>query len=38
MDKCEEMRAQFDRFCDEQLTDSGTNMLLADQYRCRSER
>ena len=24
MDKCEEMRAQFDRFCDGQLTDSGT--------------
>lgn len=24
MDKCEEMRAQFDRFCNGQLTDSGT--------------
>lgn len=24
MDKCEEMRAQFDRFCDGQLADSGT--------------
>ena len=24
MGKCEEMRAQFDRFCDGQLVDSGT--------------
>ena len=29
MDKCEEMRAQFDRFCDGQLTDSGTTQIQA---------
>ena len=27
MDKCEEMRAQFDRFCDGLLADSGTTPL-----------
>lgn len=29
MDKCEEMRAQFDRFCDGQLADSGTMQIQA---------
>lgn len=29
MDKCEEMRAQFDRFCDGQLADSGTTQIQA---------
>lgn len=29
MGKCEEMRAQFDRFCDGQLTDSGTTQIQA---------
>ena len=29
MDQCEEMRAQFDRFCDGQLTDSGTTQIQA---------
>ena len=29
MDQCEEMRARFDRFCDGQLTDSGTTQIQA---------
>ncbi len=29
MDQCEEMRTQFDRFCDGQLTDSGTTQIQA---------
>ena len=29
MDKCEEMRAQFDRFCDGQLVDSGAMQIQA---------
>lgn len=29
MDKCEEMRARFDRFCDGQLADSGTTQIQA---------
>ena len=33
MDKCEEMRAQFDRFCDGQLADSGTTQIQAIRKR-----